>query len=232
MPSSATITAFYSFSPNRNFKQSHAQNNFDVFRGHLIPIHPSTATSSNNTYDLGSSDYYWRSAYIDSIYTNDVKFVSNDRTYNSKIINTSFQYNLSETTIPGSNLTITSTSVKTYEISLSGANTSTSSIYLGAMTSTFATTLSYQTYEFTLKRLSVVSGVTSTSYIGHGTARSYYFTTSITSHVINQSNFKFFDMSVAAGTHTYFYTYQLATGNTLNDFAVYIIDSLMTVKEV
>lgn len=64
MPSSATITAFYNFSANTKARASQVNTNFDVFRGHIIPVHPSTSTSANNTYDLGSYDYKWRTAYI------------------------------------------------------------------------------------------------------------------------------------------------------------------------
>ena len=63
MPSSATITAFYNFSPNTKARASHVQNNFDVFRGHLLPVHPSTATSADNTYDLGSTEHRWRTLF-------------------------------------------------------------------------------------------------------------------------------------------------------------------------
>lgn len=69
MPSSATITAFYNFTANTKARASHVQNNFDVFRGHLLPISPSTATSADNSYDLGSFEYRWRNGYVkNSIY--------------------------------------------------------------------------------------------------------------------------------------------------------------------
>lgn len=63
MPSSATITSFYNFTANTKARASQVNNNFDVIRGHFIPIHVSTATSANNTYDLGSYEYRWRKAY-------------------------------------------------------------------------------------------------------------------------------------------------------------------------
>jgi hypothetical protein len=68
MPSSATITAFYSFTANTKARASQVQNNFDVFRGHFIPVHPSTATSVGSTYDLGSAEYRWRNAYFKSAF--------------------------------------------------------------------------------------------------------------------------------------------------------------------
>lgn len=67
MPSAATITAFYNFSANTKARASQVTNNFDVFRGHIIPVHVSTATSANNTYDLGSSEYRWRNGYIKNL---------------------------------------------------------------------------------------------------------------------------------------------------------------------
>lgn len=63
MPSSATITSFYNFSANNKARASQVNNNFDVFRGHIIPVHVSTATSANNTYDLGSYEYRWANLY-------------------------------------------------------------------------------------------------------------------------------------------------------------------------
>ena len=67
MPSTATITAFYSFTANTKARATQVNNNFDVFRGHFIPIHASTQTSANNTYDLGSTEYRWRSGYFQSV---------------------------------------------------------------------------------------------------------------------------------------------------------------------
>lgn len=63
MPSSATITSFYNFAANTKARASQMNNNFDVFRGHIIPVHVSTATSANNTYDLGSYEYRWANLY-------------------------------------------------------------------------------------------------------------------------------------------------------------------------
>lgn len=67
MPSSATITAFYNFSANTKARAAQVTANFDVFRGHIIPVHVSTATSANNTYDLGSSEYRWANVYATNI---------------------------------------------------------------------------------------------------------------------------------------------------------------------
>lgn len=71
MPSSATITSFYNFSANTKARASQVNNNFDVFRGHIIPVDPNTATSANNTYDLGSNSYLWANIYGTNQYLND-----------------------------------------------------------------------------------------------------------------------------------------------------------------
>lgn len=67
MPSTATITAFYSFTANTKARASQVNGNFSLFRGHLIPIDPNTQTAISNTYDLGSSEYKWRTGYFRSI---------------------------------------------------------------------------------------------------------------------------------------------------------------------
>lgn len=67
MPSTATITAFYNFTANTKARASQVNNNFDVIRGHFIPIHVIAATSADNTYDLGSSEYKWRNGYFQSL---------------------------------------------------------------------------------------------------------------------------------------------------------------------
>lgn len=67
MPSTATITAFYNFTANTKARASQVNTNFDVFRGHLLPVSPSTSTAIGNTYDLGSNEYYWRNLYLKEI---------------------------------------------------------------------------------------------------------------------------------------------------------------------
>lgn len=64
MPSTATITAFYTFTANTKARASLVNANFDIFRGHLLPLSPSTQTAINNTYDLGSSEYRWKTGYF------------------------------------------------------------------------------------------------------------------------------------------------------------------------
>lgn len=60
MPSTATITSFYDFVPNTQIKSAEVNNNFGVFRGHILPVEPLTATSSHITYDLGVEGHAWR----------------------------------------------------------------------------------------------------------------------------------------------------------------------------
>lgn len=68
MPSSATISSFYSFNPNTKARSSQVNANFALFRGHVIPIDPNTQTAATtNTYDLGVDDHRWRTSYLKSI---------------------------------------------------------------------------------------------------------------------------------------------------------------------
>lgn len=77
MPSTATITAFYTFSANTQIKSSEHNANFNNFRGHLIAIDPNTATAAATlTYDLGATDKYWRAGYIGQVNANTVSVSS------------------------------------------------------------------------------------------------------------------------------------------------------------
>lgn len=67
MPSTATITAFYSFTQNTKARASQVTNNFSVFRGHFISIDPNTVTSTDITYDLGSDEHRWRTSYVKTV---------------------------------------------------------------------------------------------------------------------------------------------------------------------
>jgi len=64
MPSTATITAFNSFSAKTLIRSAQVNTNFSNFRGHIIPIDPNTATSSDATYDLGASDARWKDLHL------------------------------------------------------------------------------------------------------------------------------------------------------------------------
>lgn len=67
MPSTATITSFYTFAAGSKARATQVNDNFSVFRGHIIPVDPNTIASANVTYDLGSDRNRWRTAYVQSI---------------------------------------------------------------------------------------------------------------------------------------------------------------------
>jgi len=62
MPSSATITssAVTTFLANTTILVSEVNGNFDTFRGHILPVDPATSAASDNTYNIGSSEYGWK----------------------------------------------------------------------------------------------------------------------------------------------------------------------------
>jgi hypothetical protein len=66
MPSTATITTFYTFSATKA-QAAQVNSNFDIFRGHFLPVDPTLAAASHNSYNLGSSEYFWRGAYVNNI---------------------------------------------------------------------------------------------------------------------------------------------------------------------
>jgi hypothetical protein len=64
MPSTATITAFYTFAAATTIRSSEHNTNYSNFRGHIIPVDPNTATAATTlTYDLGSDEHRWRRVY-------------------------------------------------------------------------------------------------------------------------------------------------------------------------
>jgi len=67
MPSSATITSFFTFVANTKAKASQANTNFSNFRGTLVPIDPNTAAATDLTYDIGSDEHRWNAGYFGSI---------------------------------------------------------------------------------------------------------------------------------------------------------------------
>lgn len=115
MPSTATITAFYTFAANTKARASLVNANFDIFRGHILPVSPNTTTAINNTYDLGSSEYRWRTNYAQQI-----DLQSNTTTGNALTI-------VGETTssTPAFNFMVNGTSIKKI-CGMSGATTSAS----------------------------------------------------------------------------------------------------------
>jgi hypothetical protein len=69
MPSTATITAFYTFVAGTNILSARVNANFDVFRGHMCPVDPTVTSSlaTSGAYDLGSADHYWRQNYNQTV---------------------------------------------------------------------------------------------------------------------------------------------------------------------
>lgn len=63
MPSTATMTAFYTFTPLTTIYSAQVNNNFNLFRGTICPVDGSLSAFSNKAYDLGSVDYFWRGIY-------------------------------------------------------------------------------------------------------------------------------------------------------------------------
>lgn len=61
MPSTNTITSFYSFSAGTVIRSANMNSNFDAIRGHIIPVDPNTTTAgAAYTYDLGGYGHEWR----------------------------------------------------------------------------------------------------------------------------------------------------------------------------
>lgn len=64
MPSTATITAFYTFAAGTKIKSAEVNNNFANLRGHIVPIDPSlSAAAVNFSYDLGADTHAWRNMF-------------------------------------------------------------------------------------------------------------------------------------------------------------------------
>ena len=65
MPS--TITAYTTFVAGTKAKATEINNNLSNHRGTLLPITEATATVSDLTYDLGTSEHPWRETYTNNI---------------------------------------------------------------------------------------------------------------------------------------------------------------------
>lgn len=63
MPSTATITSFYTFIAADKARSSEVNYNFGNFRGHYFPVDPTATAGANNAYDLGSTEWRWLSGY-------------------------------------------------------------------------------------------------------------------------------------------------------------------------
>jgi hypothetical protein len=67
MPSSATITALYTFTPYTKARAVQINADFSNLRGHMLPLDPTATSASDQNYDLGSSEYRWRNAFLSTI---------------------------------------------------------------------------------------------------------------------------------------------------------------------
>lgn len=61
---SNTISSYHTFVAGTKAKAAEVNTNFGNHRGHRVPIAPDTQTASDNTYDLGSTEYRWRRIYL------------------------------------------------------------------------------------------------------------------------------------------------------------------------
>lgn len=59
-----TITSFVTFIPGTKAKATEVNTNFSNFRGDFLPINTDTASASNRSHDLGSTDHYWTQCYV------------------------------------------------------------------------------------------------------------------------------------------------------------------------
>lgn len=59
-----TVSAYYLFTSTSKANSSEVNSMFNLYRGTVIPINEDTASASDNTHDLGSSDYNWRDLYL------------------------------------------------------------------------------------------------------------------------------------------------------------------------
>lgn len=107
MPSTNTITSsdLSTFSPSTVIKSAEVNNNFSVWRGHILPVDPTTSAAANNSYDVGSSSYQWKDIYFSG------NLIDNGSTVTSI-------YNKSTSGNPSSPSTITASS----SISIAGSD--------------------------------------------------------------------------------------------------------------
>lgn len=59
-----TVTSYNTFVAGTKARASQVNTNFSNHRGTNIPINTDTATGSDNTHDLGTTDHRWRRAYL------------------------------------------------------------------------------------------------------------------------------------------------------------------------
>lgn len=62
-----TITSYHTFSANTKARAAQVNTNFSNYRGTLVPINTDTATASDDTHDLGSTEHRWQYAYVRAV---------------------------------------------------------------------------------------------------------------------------------------------------------------------
>lgn len=77
MPSTATITAFYNFVADTRAASAEVNYNFSNFRGHTVPVDPTTSAAVGDYYSLGAPDNRWRTANIQNLDISITTTVSN-----------------------------------------------------------------------------------------------------------------------------------------------------------
>lgn len=62
-----TITTYNTFSGGTKARATQVNQNFNNYRGTLLPINEDSASASTNTHDLGSADHRWNDVYANTI---------------------------------------------------------------------------------------------------------------------------------------------------------------------
>lgn len=137
-----TITSYTTFAPNTPAKSSEVNNNFSNYRGTLVPINTDTASSSDNTHDLGTSEHRWKGLWASELYA---QTNSSLNMTIGGVTSTAFRGVGDCFTTDGSNPGIGGVSINPdtttgYSVTLNSANTTVTSSYnLGSSTVTVST---------------------------------------------------------------------------------------------
>lgn len=62
-----TITTYNTFAGGTKARATQVNQNFNNYRGTLLPINEDSASASTNTHDLGSADHRWKDVYANTI---------------------------------------------------------------------------------------------------------------------------------------------------------------------
>lgn len=93
-----TITAYYTFNPRTKAKSSEVNQNFNNYRGSILPINTDTQTASDNTHDLGKADKRWRTGYFGtSLDMEGITSTGNAQIENSGITAGGIQFRINDT---------------------------------------------------------------------------------------------------------------------------------------